>query len=179
MTFLDILTSFVLTVSPVIEEFFICVVVIMLCFVLLLILSRKIWVNSKFFSITGFFYRLSNYDAICISGVFVSLVLMIIYIVQFKKLELIHYLVYVLPSLIYVFKINDFKYFYKRLFWLIVELIVLFISNILCSYILEVFAYPWFILVYVLFGIFCVFIGIYRFLLAIEDISDLRGYEIV
>ncbi|MFI3227448.1 MAG: hypothetical protein R3Y09_08555 [Clostridia bacterium] len=167
--------EFLLRLMITLEPMVICIiaVVAVTCVFLpiLIIKSRGLWVNSKNFRFLSLFYHLRFYDAIRLGSAFVKLILMMVFIIQFKALEEIHYICFIFVSILYAFDVKALFRTIANVFWCTLQIVAIFSLNIICSYILQINAKPEFLIVYIVLGIFVVLFAIYSFITEINEVS--------
>lgn len=151
-------------------------VVLVTCFVLpvALYLAKGLWVDQVNFTWFGIFYGLQWKDCVRLSSCWIKMIVMIVFVVQFQKLTLIHYVCFLAVGVLYAL---DFKAPLRtvgHLFWVAVEVIAVATVNIICGYILDVNAGLVFILMYVLLGMFVALFAVYSFITEVNEISSGR-----
>lgn len=164
--------------QPIIWYVVTCAAVTIVAFVILMILSRRVWVNQKRFRWLGIFYGMSGGDSVCFSCAWLRLLLMVLYLIRFQKLLPIHYFCFLLLGVIYALRLKKMLKIPGRLFWVAVEFVGLLTANMICSYIHDMGSSGIMIAIYVFMSIFMTLFGCYLFLTEINGISVERNANI-
>lgn len=140
----------------------------------LLLLSRGLWFDRPAFRWLGLFYGLGKYDCVRLGSAWVKLSLLLSYLIAFQKLEGIHYLVILIPSLLFSIQIRSPKGIPANLLGCLMELVGLGAANVVCGYIRDFHPGAGFVVVYVLISLFLALYGVYLFLTELNVISNGR-----
>lgn len=141
----------------------------------LLHFGRSVWVDQKRFRWFGLFLGLSRWDCLRLACSWIKLLLLISFLVAFRKLGAAHYLLFLIPGLLQCLSVRGFLRVPGRLMWFALELVALLSCNMVCGYIRDVNADTFFYVLYVSMALFSALFGVYLFLTELNDISAGRG----
>lgn len=144
----------------------------------LLLMSRGLWFDKRGFRWLGLFYGLGRFDSVRLGCAWVKFCLVLAYLIGFRKLETIHYLMLVVPSLIFSIQIRDPKGIPANLLSCVMELVGLIAVNIICGYIQDYNPGAGFVVVYLLISLFLGLYALYLFLTELNVISNGRRVRI-
>lgn len=142
--------------------------------VILLAFSRDIWTRKGRFSWLSLFFDLGRGDTLRLSCVWLKLVLAVLYLLAFQKLTNVHYLLFLMPGLVWCLDPKALLRLPGRLMWLVLELAGLLSANLICGYIRDVDGSPWYWAAYVLLSIFVIQFALYLFLTEAQEVSSER-----
>ncbi len=144
----------------------------------LLWLARGVWVSDERFRWMGMFFGMKKPDCVRLACAWIKLVLLISLLAAFKPMEIAHYLLFIIPGVVYALSTRELIRIPGRLIWVGLELVALLCCNLICGYIHDVDAGTGFTVVYVLMSILAALFGIYLFLTELNDISAGRSTDI-
>ncbi len=144
---------------------------------LLYLRCRKVWMEDRGFAMAGLFFGLDGVGRLRLSCSWLKLVFLIVFIVGFRKLELLNYLMLLLPGLILALTDDSLTKILGGLLWLCLEAAGLLSANMICGYILDMSGSMGFLMVYVAMGLFLVLFGFYLFLNELSGISVQRDVD--
>ncbi len=139
--------------------------------------GRDVWVDDKHFGWMSFFMGLSFGDCLRCACALIKLVLLLSYLVGFRKLGVLHYFMLAVPGVIYAVSLKSPLRIPGRLLWLVLEAAALTITNVICGYIRDMGAGVLFWLLYILMAVFTALFGVYIFLTEVDDISAGRSAD--
>lgn len=170
----ELLTRLLAELKPLLPGVIVLIVATLVAMLSLFLNARYVWIQSKKFPLPSLFFGLNKTGVVCISCAWLKLIFPIVYIVSFQKLELIQYLVFVIPGLLLALLSGSFSKFLSKLLYLAMETAGVFSASLICGYITEMRADTWFILIYAAIGIFMILFAVYLFLQDLERISAMR-----
>lgn len=141
----------------------------------LLLLGRGVWVNQRRFRWLGLFVGLGRWDCLRLACSWIKLLLLVSFLVIFRKLHAPHYLLFAVPGLLQCISSRRAWRVPGRLIWFALELAALLSCNMVCGYILDVNTDLYFRALYVCIALFTALFGFYLFLTELNDISEGRG----
>lgn len=143
--------------------------------VMLAIQARGMWVNHPHFRRLGLFFALSKNECLRLACAWIKLLLLIVYILSFRKMDGMDYILFLTPALVYALSVREPLLIPGRLLWIVLETIGLLSANLVCGYYHDMRGEPVFLIVYVVMAIFMLLFGCYLFLTEIDDISEGRS----
>ncbi len=142
---------------------------------LFLRLGSGLWVNQRRFRWIGLFVGLDWWDCLRLACSWIKLLLLISFLTIFRKMNVPHYLLFVIPGALQCFSRRGALRIPGRLLWLALELAALMSCNMVCGYIRDVSADAYLYTIYACIAIFTALFGIYLFLTELNDISEGRS----
>ena len=147
---------------------------IVLIGIYLLIQCRKFDWNKKNIKLIGFFYNLSVWDTVGISGCFMKIFLIISILITTGKAEMIHMIIFIILEICYIIHRRSTKGFMLDLVLSMVSIIVMNIMNMLHNYLNEI-VYDMKVAVVVwLLGILLTLYGVYDLMHCVKTILETR-----
>lgn len=143
----------------------------------LAVYTRGVWVHEKRFSLGGLFFGLNGTDAVRLSCAWLRLIFLLVFLVCFQKLELLHYEMLLIPSILFSVTEKKLMRAGASLLWAMLDLLGLLSANLVCGYILDMNGGMGFVLLYAVMGLFLALFNIYLFLNELDYISDQRSVD--
>ena len=174
MEFKDIAIEALASLKPLLIPLaFVAVATIIAVAVLVPAITKK---DVEFSSLgwAGLFYKLGGYGSFRLSLSWVKLLLLLIYLIMFEELSAQEYVLFLFPALLFALDPMYLKAIPGRIFWLVMEVIGLFTSQIVCTYIHDMRPGRIFTLIYIAMAMFLALLGIYVFLCEVAEISEER-----
>lgn len=178
MTMQEAILRVLAQVQPLLPYLIFVTAATLLALPLVLLLSRNVWVNEGRFRWVSIFFGLRFSDSVRLACAWIKLLVLAAYLVGFRKLEFLHYLLFLVPGLIYVLAPHSLLQSPSRLFWMFLELVGLVSSNLICGYILDMGAGVGFWVVYIMMAVFTALFGGYLFFMELNDISAGRSTDV-
>ncbi len=162
---------------PMLPLLIMAVVLTLLVLPFLTVLCAKTWVNDKAFSVGSLFFGLCGREILRLSCAWLRLIFLFGFIISFKKMSLLGYWIFLLPSLIAALCGETYSRKLSGLMWTALQIVGLLSANLICGYIIDMDGSIGFLIVYVAMGLFLSLLGIYLFLLELDGISAARLVE--
>lgn len=178
MTVREFLLRMLVAVQPVLPSVLAVLLITIAAAAVLLVQAKNLWINQKQFRWLGIFYELSAGDRVCLACSWLRLMLLLALLVQFRKLDVIGCVLFLVPALLCVLTTKKLKKIPSKLLWLAAEIVALLSSNLVCGFYHDVQAYAGYIAIYVFMALFTALLGIYLFLMDLSDISEGRSAHI-
>lgn len=137
------------------------------------VLTSRTWIQNKGFTAAGFFFGLNAKGRLQVSCAWLKLVFTLVFLASFQKMEVIHYMMLVIPGLLLVFTMTRMQIL-SSLMWLVLQIGGILSSNTVCGYIKDVYAGVTLVLVYIAMALFVAIFAVYMFLTEIDVISERR-----
>lgn len=142
---------------------------------LFLVFGRSTWVDRRRFGWAGLLLGLDRWSCLRLACAWSKLLLLIGFLTIFHKMELEHYLLFLIPGVLECLSLQDVLRIPGRLIWLALETVVLFSCNMVCGYIHDTTAQDLLYVLYACMALFTALFGIYLFLTELNDISEGRS----
>lgn len=178
MTFYELILRIMAYAEPLLPYMLAVAISSALLLPALLIMGRGLWVDRRRFRWMGLFLGLSRWDCVRLACAWIKLVLLISYLVAFRKMGVSHYLLFLVPGLVRCFTIRGLLRVPGRLGWLALEFVALLSCNMVCGYICDMDAGIFFYLLYACMALFSALFGIYLFLTELNDTSEGRDADL-
>lgn len=136
-----------------------------------------VWVQEKRFSLGGLFFGLDRTDAVRLSCAWLRLIFLLVFLICFQKLELLHYEMLLIPSILFSVTEKKLMRAGTNLLWAMLDLLGLLSANLVCGYVLDMNGGMGFVLLYVAMALFLALFNIYLFLNELDYISDQRSVD--
>lgn len=162
---------------PMLPEFAAVVVLTVLVLPPLTLLCNRTWVSDRGFCIGSLFFGLTGTEILRLSCAWLRLIFLLVFIISFKKMNLLGYWIFLLPSLIAALCGETYPKKLNGLLWTALQTAGLLSANLICGYILDMDGSIGFLIVYIAMGLFLSLLGIYLFLLELDGISLARFVE--
>lgn len=175
MTIQEFLLRMLIFVQPSIPAVLAVLLVTMVVAAVLLVRVRGLWADQKRFRWLGIFYELGTRDRLCLACSWLRLMFLLVLLVQFKKLDALSFLLFLVPALVCVLTTGKGKKIPSKLLWLAAEMVALLSSNLVCGFYHDMQGGIGFVSIYVLMALFTSLFGIYLFLMDLSDISEGRS----
>lgn len=144
----------------------------------LLVMSRGLWFDKPAFRWLGLFYGLSKGGCLRLGCAWLKLCILLSYLAAFQKLTAAHYVLFLVPALIFSVPIHRLTELPANLLGVFMELVGLVAANVVCGYIRDLHPGAGFLLVYILVSVFLALYAIYLFLTELNAISNGRRIQI-
>lgn len=138
-------------------------------------LGRNVWMDQKRFRWFGLFLGLSGWDCLRLACSWIKLLLLVSFLLAFRKLGAPQYLLFLVPGVLQCLSARGALRVPGRLVWLALEFVALLSCNMVCGYIRDVTAEALFYVLYICMALFSALFGGYLFLTELNDISAGRG----
>lgn len=178
MTAQEILLRILAQVQPLLPYLIFVTAATLLVLPLVLALSKNVWVDQERFRWVSIFFGLRLSDSLRLACGWIKLLVLVAYLVGFQKLGVLHYLLILVPGLIYALSPHSLLQIPSRIFWLALELVGLVSSNLVCGYIRDMSAGVGFWVVYIMMAVFTALFGGYLFFMELNDISAGRSADV-
>ena len=136
--------------------------------------TRKLWVGDRNWKRLGIFFSLNFKQRISLSCAWLKLVIMLLYLVILRELDTIHYFVLALTAVIMCIFSEPVSAVLEIFFWSFLELWAVFAANLVCSYYLTISSSAVVMAIYIFMSIFVLLLGVYRFIMETDLISESR-----
>lgn len=178
MTIQEFLLRSLAAIQPVLPAVLGILLVTMIVAAVLLMQVKGLWVNQKRFRWLGVFYGLDTRGVVCLSCSWLKLMLLLALLLQFQKLDVSRYIMFLVPALIHIITASEIKRLPGKLLWLAAEVVALVSTNLVCGFYHDVQKSVMLIAVYAFMALFTALLGIYLFLMELSDISEGRSANI-
>lgn len=174
MTFSEFLIRLVAVIKPALPAAIAVLALSLAMIIFLAIRAKGLWVNMPQFRTLGIFYELPKLGCLRLSCSWVKFLILVIYLLIFRKAQAAEYLLFLIPGLIYALCGNPIGVG-GRLLWLVLEFAGLLSAKLVCGYYYDMHGGTGFIVIYYVMALFMILFGCYLFLTEVEDISEGRG----
>lgn len=175
MTFSELAVRVLAQTEPLLPHMLAVAVPTILLLPVFLYLGRNIWVDQRRFRWFGLFLGLSGWDCLRLACAWIKLLLLVSFLIAFRKLSVHHYLLFLVPGVLQCLSARGALRVPGRLLWLALEFVALLSCNMVCGYVRDVGAETFFYALYVCMALFSALFGVYLFLTELNDISSGRG----
>lgn len=177
MSITELLLRVLAQLRPALPALIAAVVLTLAASLVLAVYVRGIWVQEKRFSLGGLFFGLGRTDSVRLSCAWLRLIFLIVFLLCFQKLELLHYEMLLIPSILFSVMEKKTARAAANLLWAMLDLLGLLSANLVCGYVLDMDGGLGFMLLYVAMGLFLALFNIYLFLNELDYISDQRSVD--
>lgn len=174
MTVSEFLLRIYYAVRPLVPYMLIAAAATLAVLALLLAVSRNYWVDRRSFRWLGVFYGLDRAGSLRLACAWLKLLMLVFYLVSFQKLEVIHYLAFLLTGLFCALDPRGILQIPGNLLSLLMEAVGLLTANLICGYVRDMEAGWGYVVVYILVSAFVTLYGVYLFLTELNSISSER-----
>lgn len=174
VSFEELLARTIVRIQPVIPSFITSVIATVAVLLLLAALTVKLDVEDRRYYLMSIFVELRIRDAFYLAFAWFKLITLITYLFSFKSLTAFHYVVFLIPGVLYCIQPGNLKKLPVCVGWLAVEFAGLLSSNLVISYYLEMSGQNTVLIIYIILAVAMTAFGIYRFFYELEEVSDLR-----
>lgn len=166
-----------LELRPMLPQFAAAVVLTLLVLPLLAVFCRRSWVLDRGFCIGSLFFGLTGREILRLSCAWLRLIFLIVFIISFRKMSLLGYWSFLLPSLLTAICGETYPKKLSGFLWTALQTVGLLSANLICGYIIDMDGSIGFFIIYIAMGLFLSLLGIYLFLLELDGISRARFVE--
>ncbi|MBS6398146.1 MAG: hypothetical protein KH452_13530 [Clostridiales bacterium] len=177
MSITELLFRLLAALRPMLPGMIAAVAATLAALVILYVLCRTAWVPDKGFRLAGLFFGLDGRGAVQLACAWLKLIFLIVFVVGFQKLELLNYLMLLLPGLVLALSDRGVSRQGGSLLWLLLQMVGLVSANLICGYIRDMSGGLGFILLYVAMGLFLILFSVYLFLNDLAGISEGRDVD--
>lgn len=174
MTWQDYLNYVLFQFQHIRNHVLIIVLLTVLMFLLLYICAHNLKFKSRFFRWLSLFYQLHGYPRFRLAYAWLRLAYLISILTLFQPLKQIHFVLYIMLSLLYLVDIKAPHRIFTNGINIVLELVGVIVANALCGYMTEVFMDVQYLAIYILTAVFFGCFGIYVFLSQLLYISEER-----
>lgn len=144
----------------------------------LLVMSRGLWFDRPAFRWLGLFYGLDKGGCLRLACAWLKFCVLLTYLVAFQKLTTAHYLLFLVPALIFSVPLHQLTELPANLLGVFMELVGLVAANVVCGYYQDLHPGVGFLLVYILISLFLALYAVYLFLTELNVISNGRRVHV-
>lgn len=141
---------------------------------LLFFTGRSAWVQHKGFSLPSLFFSLNGLGILRISCSWIKLIFILTYLVSFRKLVLIQYVLLAVTGLLFALCSGSVKGIASGILWTVLQIMGTLCASLVCGYIRDTAPGLTFLLIYLAMALFLALLGMYLFLLDIISVSENR-----
>ncbi|WP_317855577.1 hypothetical protein [Chakrabartyella piscis] len=167
--------EYILRLMVALQPMLVCIIAVViitcLCLPILVVKSRGLWFDKANFKFLSLFYKMSFYDCVRLASASVRCIMVVVFVIQFAKLQAIHLVCFGMVAVLYAFDKREMTRTLSNIIWIVVQLVSLLSLNVVCGYILDMSTGVAFVAVYVVLGIFVTLFAIYLFITEINEVS--------
>lgn len=185
MSFAELIYRLISSLKPLVPYLLPATAVTLLAALVLAVMTNKLWVGDRSWKWLGLFFCLDGRQAVAFSCAWLKLLLMAVFLIAFRELEVLHYFTFAVPGIVMCIASGSVSAALSCFFWTFLEVWAIFAANLVCTYYLSISSNVWLMVVYIFMSIFVMLLGVYRFLMETEAVSAARkirpeevwGYE--
>ena len=175
MSIEELLVRVLAQVQPLVPYMLVVTAATVAVLAILLVLSRGLWVDQKRFRWLGLFVDLKTGESVCLACAWIKLLMLLCLLAVFQKLSVAHYLLFLLPGILYALWPRRPARMPGKLIWLALEFAALLSCGLICGYVRDIEAGVKYQVIYGIMALFTAVFGVYLFLIELDDISSGRS----